>query len=87
MLIPEFIIFVRSSPINIQDIGIVHFRLYRAEQESMEPDLVRADVAVEGATVQVLLNYENGPWPFIIENNSDYDVSFCQVVSLPVYKW
>ncbi|KAF8591826.1 vacuolar protein sorting-associated protein 13 [Ramaria rubella] len=68
-----------SAPINIQDIGIVHFRLFPPGEETREPHLIRADVALDGATVHVTLNAETGPWPFIIDNNSDYDVSFCQV--------
>ena len=72
---------IRSAPINIQDIGVVHFRLFPPGGESGEPTLVRANVAVGEATVHVKLSREEGPWPFIIENNSDYKVSFCQVVS------
>ncbi|KIJ26913.1 hypothetical protein M422DRAFT_55306 [Sphaerobolus stellatus SS14] len=68
-----------SPPINIQDIGAVHFRLMPPGQEAGEPQLIRTDVAVEGATVHVMLSLEKGPWPFVIENNSDYDISFCQV--------
>jgi vacuolar protein sorting-associated protein 13A/C len=71
----------RSAPINIQDIGSVHFRLFPPGEETHDLRLIRADVAVEGATVHVILNPETGPWPFVIDNNSDYDVSFCQVVS------
>ncbi|GJJ09687.1 hypothetical protein Clacol_003911 [Clathrus columnatus] len=68
-----------STPINIQDIGVVHFRLYPPGEENTEPRLVRADVAIEGPTIHVSLGEEMGSWPFIIENASDYDVQFCQV--------
>ncbi|KAF8509808.1 vacuolar protein sorting-associated protein 13 [Gautieria morchelliformis] len=68
-----------SAPINIQDIGSIHFRLFPPGEATREPSLIRADVAIEGASVHVILNEEAGPWPFVIDNNSDYDISFCQV--------
>ncbi|KAF8516153.1 hypothetical protein BU17DRAFT_51124 [Hysterangium stoloniferum] len=68
-----------SAPINIQDIGVVHFRLFPPGNGPTGPRLIRAEVALDSATVHVTLSAETGPWPFVIDNNSDYDISFWQV--------
>ncbi|EJU02006.1 hypothetical protein DACRYDRAFT_22408 [Dacryopinax primogenitus] len=67
-----------SAPINIQDIGKVHFRLTPPDQV-MRRHLIRADVLLDGSTIFIILNRETGVWPFAIENNSDYSVTYCQV--------
>ncbi|KZT54406.1 DUF1162-domain-containing protein [Calocera cornea HHB12733] len=67
-----------SAPINIQDIGKVHFRLSPPDQ-LMRRHLIRADVLLEGSTIFIILERETGPWPFAIENNSDYSITYCQV--------
>ncbi|KZO93498.1 vacuolar protein sorting-associated protein 13 [Calocera viscosa TUFC12733] len=67
-----------SAPINIQDIGKVHFRLTPPDQV-MRRHLIRADVLLEGSTIFIILNRETGAWPFAIENNSDYSITYCQV--------
>ncbi|KAG9102497.1 hypothetical protein FRC06_001944 [Ceratobasidium sp. 370] len=62
-----------SAPINIQDIGRVHLRMPPADDEHHhKPHLLRADVALEGSTIFVILSRETGPWPFKIDNQSDY---------------
>lgn len=77
--------FPRSPPINIQDIGSVHFRLrVPGDQETVR--LLRADVKIDGSTIFVYFSHANEGWPFIIENDSDYKVALCQTVSkLPSY--
>lgn len=71
----------RSPPINIEDIGSVHFRLRRLG-ESQRQDLVRADVRIEGSTIFIFLTLANEDWPFVIENGSDYPMGFCQQVNI-----
>jgi len=66
-----------SSPINIEDIGSVHFRLRRSD-DSKSPDLVRADIQIEGSTIFILFALATDEWPFVIENSSDFPVRFCQ---------
>ncbi|KAG8880371.1 hypothetical protein FRB97_000908 [Tulasnella sp. 331] len=65
-----------SSPINIQDIGVTHARLSTGQQS--KPDLARLEVSVEGATIWVVIKQETNSWPFLIENASDYILSFSQ---------
>ncbi|KAH9898385.1 vacuolar protein sorting-associated protein 13 [Cubamyces lactineus] len=66
-----------SSPINVEDIGTVHFRLY-APEGSHHMWLMRAEVKIEGPTIFVFLNEATEGWPFTIENDSDYSFAFCQ---------
>jgi vacuolar protein sorting-associated protein 13A/C len=66
----------RSPPINMEDIGTVHFRL-RHPSKPNEVQLVRAEVQVDGPSIFVYL-YQAEQWPFVIENESDYPLSFCQ---------
>ncbi|GAB1518861.1 Vacuolar protein sorting-associated protein 13 [Rhizoctonia solani] len=65
-----------SAPINIQDIGRVYLRMPTPENEQHhKPHLLRADVALEGSTIFVILSRETGPWPFKIDNQSDYPIT------------
>ncbi|KAI9512588.1 hypothetical protein F5148DRAFT_973480 [Russula earlei] len=66
-----------SPPISIEDIGSVHFRL-RRPGDGVRTHLIRADVKMDGATIFVSLNLSDDSWPFLIENDSSYAVSFCQ---------
>ena len=47
-------------------------------------DLVRTEILLEDATIFVILNKEEGKWPFRIENYSDVDVTFYQQVSFQI---
>jgi vacuolar protein sorting-associated protein 13A/C len=69
----------RSPPINIEDIGSVHFRLRRLGEQV---DLIRADVRIEGSTIFIYLGLATEGWPFVIENDSDHVVEFSQQVGL-----
>ncbi|KAF0534769.1 vacuolar protein sorting-associated protein 13 [Gigaspora margarita] len=64
-----------SAPINIDELGRVHLKLERSDNEL---DLIRTEVLLEDATVFVIFNKENGDWPFRVENYSDVDVVFYQ---------
>ncbi|KAF9478514.1 vacuolar protein sorting-associated protein 13 [Pholiota conissans] len=66
-----------SPPINIEDIGSVHFRLPRSG-ENRGHDLIRADVQIEGSTIFIVFNHATGDWPFVIENESDYSAELFQ---------
>jgi hypothetical protein len=69
----------RSPPINIEDIGSVHF-LLRHSDSKKEPELVKADIRLDGSTIFIKYGFATDGWPFMIENSSDYPVSFCQQV-------
>ena len=76
----------RSPPINIEDIGFVHFRLHRLRETEEQIDLIRADVRIEGSTIFIYLSLATEGWPFVIENDSDHVVEFSQQVGLwPLY--
>ena len=71
----------RSPPINIEDIGLVHFRLGRPGSAHSQ-QLIQADIKIEGSTIFVHLGLAKDGWPIVIENESDFEVSFCQTVRL-----
>ncbi|GLB36151.1 putative vacuolar protein sorting-associated protein [Lyophyllum shimeji] len=64
-----------SPPINIEDIGTVHFRLRAPADAAIR--LIRADVRVEGSTIFIFFS-SSEDWPFAIENESDHVFKFCQ---------
>ena len=74
----------------MEDIGPVHFRMRRPGPNKGETHLVVADVVLDGATVFVTLSRKTGLWPFVIENNSAYEVCFgqkvwnCQIFSVQI---
>jgi vacuolar protein sorting-associated protein 13A/C len=72
----------RSAPFNIEDIGAVHLRVQKLDQE--REHLIRADVKISGSSIFVTFNEEPNGWPFVLENGSDYTVSFYQAVRNPV---
>ena len=71
----------RSPPINIEDIGLVHFLLGRPGSARSQ-QLIQADIKIEGSTIFVHLGLAKDGWPIVIENESDYEVSFRQTVRL-----
>lgn len=64
----------------MQDVGAVHLRVYPPGETEQQPDLVKVDVAIEGATIFIAFSLETDHWPFRIENDSDMSFSFCQSV-------
>lgn len=64
-----------SAPFNIEDVGSVHLRLAKAGQHQ---HLIKAEVLLEGPTIFISLSQEDGPWPFMLRNESDYTVQFMQ---------
>ena len=73
----------RSPPISIEDIGSVHFRL-RRPGDGTNIHLIRADVKMNGVTIFISLSLSDDSWPFLIENDSSYAVTFCQTVGFTV---
>ena len=69
-----------TSPINLEDIGTVHFRL-PAPGDPSKVHLLRADVKLDGSTIFVYVSLASEGWPFVIENDSDYPFTFWQTVS------
>lgn len=74
----------RSAPVPIQEVGTTHVRVYPPGDNST-PDLVTIVTAVESATVFVYLAQETGPWPFRIENDSDFQFWLTQSVSISLH--
>lgn len=70
----------RSAPINLEDIGTVHFRLQTPGAPSTI-HLLRADVKLGSSTIFVYISPATEGWPFIIENDSDFSFTFWQIVS------
>ncbi|TEB35046.1 hypothetical protein FA13DRAFT_1915662 [Coprinellus micaceus] len=67
-----------SSPINLEDIGVVYLRLKRANPEGNNTmDLIRAEIMIEASTIFVILS-KSDEWPFEIENDTDYSFKFSQ---------
>ncbi|TFY54315.1 hypothetical protein EVJ58_g8935 [Rhodofomes roseus] len=64
-----------SAPINMEDIGSMHFRL---QKPGGVPSLMRADVRMEGSSIFIFISDASEGWPFTIENDSDSDFAFSQ---------
>ncbi|EXX73461.1 Vps13p [Rhizophagus irregularis DAOM 197198w] len=64
-----------SAPFNIDEVGRVHVKVGKSDEVT---DLIRTEILLEDATVFVILNKEEGKWPYRIENYSDVDVDFYQ---------
>lgn len=64
----------------------MHFKLKRPGNES-RTHLIRADVKMDGAIIFISLSLSDDSWPFLIENDSSYAVTFCQTVGLKNYKY
>lgn len=67
-----------SSPINIEDLGLVYFRLRRPGSDNGETILVRTDIQIDGSTIFIFFSAAGEDWPFEIENESDYIVELWQ---------
>ena len=75
-------LYVRSVPIDMEAIGTTHARMYPPGfKDRDDAHLINVDVILQKATVFVALSHHEGPWPFVIDNKSSYDVSVGQVVS------
>ncbi|KAH8120322.1 vacuolar protein sorting-associated protein vps13 [Phellopilus nigrolimitatus] len=69
-----------SPAIEMEAIGSVHTRMRQTGSTSrQDTHLIVADVILDKATIFIVLSPHDGPWPFVIENKSDYDVTFGQI--------
>ena len=68
----------RSAPINVEDIGTVHFRVKNPIDGQVH--LMTADIKLGGSTIFIVLSRAGDAWPFSIENDSDYNFTFYQTV-------
>ncbi|KAF9044538.1 vacuolar protein sorting-associated protein 13 [Hymenopellis radicata] len=66
-----------SPPINIEDIGSVHFRL-NCSSTSQDVQVIQADVKLDGPTIFVTFSSATAGYPFSIENVSDYSFTLTQ---------
>ncbi|THH34126.1 hypothetical protein EUX98_g96 [Antrodiella citrinella] len=73
-----------SAPINIEDIGVMHFRL-KAPRENGDVRLMRADVKLGGATIFIVISQEEEGWPFTIENETDFSMWTVQMPPRPTH--
>ncbi|KAG0226679.1 hypothetical protein BGW42_003469 [Actinomortierella wolfii] len=64
-----------TAPFNIDEMGKVHVRILRGDGET---ELIRVTILMEMATVFILLNKEEGRWPYRIDNYSSWDIKFYQ---------
>lgn len=68
----------RSPPLNVEDLGSVHFRM--KDHEDNQARLMSADVKLGGSTIFIVIS-DADSWPFVIENASDYAFTIYQSVS------
>ncbi|KAG0050250.1 hypothetical protein BGZ83_004992 [Gryganskiella cystojenkinii] len=64
-----------TAPFNIDEMGKMHVSILRSDGEV---ELIRVHVMMEVATVFIVLNKEEGRWPYRIDNKSSWDITFCQ---------
>ncbi|KAF9963917.1 hypothetical protein BGZ65_006327 [Modicella reniformis] len=64
-----------TAPFSIDTMGKVHVPIARND---IEVDLIRVNVMMERATVFIILNKEEGRWPYRIDNRSSWDIKFSQ---------
>lgn len=69
---------VRTAPFNIDEMGKMYVTILRSDGEV---ELIRIHVMMEVATVFIVLNKEEGRWPYRIDNRSSWDITFSQHVS------
>ncbi|KAF5375265.1 hypothetical protein D9758_000284 [Tetrapyrgos nigripes] len=69
-----------SPPICIENIGSIYFRLPLSSDGAGKLSLLRADVKIDGSTIFIHISASE-TWPFVIENDSDYSFSMCQMDS------
>ncbi|KAG0346597.1 hypothetical protein BG004_001308 [Podila humilis] len=64
-----------TAPFNIDEMGKMHVTILRSDGVV---ELIRVHVMMEVATVFIVLNKEEGRWPYRIDNKSSWDITFCQ---------
>ncbi|KAI0094888.1 vacuolar protein sorting-associated protein 13 [Irpex rosettiformis] len=64
-----------SPPLNVEDIGAVHFHL--RNPRSNQTRLLRADIKLGGSTIFIVISNADS-YPFVIENESDFGFTIYQ---------
>ncbi|KAG0246128.1 hypothetical protein B0O80DRAFT_498393 [Mortierella sp. GBAus27b] len=64
-----------TAPFSIDEMGKIYVPIMRNETDV---ELIRVNVVMEVATVFIVLNKEEGRWPYRIDNRSSFDISFSQ---------
>ncbi|KAF9185293.1 hypothetical protein BGZ51_009186 [Haplosporangium sp. Z 767] len=64
-----------TAPFNIDEMGKMYVTILRSDGKV---ELIRVHVMMEVATVFIVLNKEEGRWPYRIDNKSSWDISFSQ---------
>ena len=76
----------RSPAIDMGAIGKIHVRMRPAGTTRQDAHLVTVDVVLEKASIYIILSPHTGSWPFTIENKSDYEVAFGQIVRFALFE-
>ncbi|KAF9111925.1 hypothetical protein BGX27_004234 [Mortierella sp. AM989] len=63
-----------TAPFAIDEMGKMYVTILRGDQV----ELIRVYVMMEVATIFIVLNKEEGRWPYRIDNKSSWDISFFQ---------
>lgn len=65
----------------MEDIGTVHVRMFEpGSGNRKDTHLVAVDIMIEQSNIFINICPHEGPWPFVIENDSDFEVAFGQAV-------
>ncbi|GAA5898641.1 hypothetical protein JCM6882_000886 [Rhodosporidiobolus microsporus] len=64
-----------SAPFKLQDIGQNYVRVPTVQGEER---LARIDAVLEGPCIFVRIDPEQGAWPFLLRNDSEYPIEFVQ---------
>ncbi|KAF8938290.1 hypothetical protein BGZ58_001218 [Dissophora ornata] len=64
-----------TAPFVIDEMGKIHVTILRSDGEV---ELIRVTILMEVATIFILLNKEEGTWPYRIDNRSSWDITFSQ---------
>ncbi|KAF9435541.1 hypothetical protein BGZ76_006083 [Entomortierella beljakovae] len=64
-----------TAPFNIDEMGKMYVTILRSDGEV---ELIRVYVTMEVATVFIVLNKEEGRWPYRIDNKSSWDITYFQ---------
>jgi hypothetical protein len=69
-----------SAPFKLQDIGQNYVRVPIGKNEER---LARIDAVLEGPCIFIRIDPEQGAWPFLLRNDSDFLIEFEQAVRFP----
>lgn len=65
----------------MESIGTMHVLMRPAGSTSRQDvHLIDAEIILDQATIFIVLSTHEGPWPFSVENKSNHEVTFGQIV-------